>query len=457
MNIEQIFELPNFRTQLGELRKNKTEKSTEDWWKEFNGKHSILTDITRKDEYVGVGNDKRLVKKAKEIVTFQKKITNTAIAFMFGKPVKLSMRNEEEAIEEPFNSLKQMWRDTKLDYFNRELMRHGSVETEVAELWYVEEAETGFKPRVKLISEKEGYAFYPNWSGTGDMDAFVVEFKKADATGKKNLDCVAIYTAAEITEAVKTSSDWEVETKPNPFGKIPAVLYQQDAREWGDVQTLIDRLEMMISRHADTNDYFAGPILKVWGKLKEAPNKSQDAKSLQFDADFDDDGKERKADAEYLTWMHTPESLKLEYNIIRELIYELTHTPEISFGKVKGLGNVSGIALTLLFLDPIIKAMNKEEIYGKGLQRRVNLMKAILGTIDTSKKKLYDQLDVDIEFQSILPNNIPEVVSTLADAKVAGIISTSEAIRQNPQVSNAQQVEGELKSEASLQGGSFEL
>jgi hypothetical protein len=56
-----------------------------------------------------------------------------------------------------------------------------------------------------------------------------------------------------------------VKSIKNTIGKIPVIYYHQHLTEWHDVQPLIDRLEIIISNLADTNDYSGSPIVVAYG------------------------------------------------------------------------------------------------------------------------------------------------------------------------------------------------
>ena len=72
--------------------------------------------------------------------------------------------------------------------------------------------------------------------------------------------------------------------------------------------------------------------------------------------------------------------MKLEISTLLNLIYTTTQTPDISFDNVKGL-NTSGVALKLLFFDAHLKVQDKAETFDAHLQRRVNVIKAMLASI----------------------------------------------------------------------------
>ena len=89
-----------------------------------------------------------------------------------------------------------------------------------------------------------------------------------------------IYTPNIIYRCTRKSIGWEVVEEVNFIGKIPLILFQQD-KEWNGVETLIHREELIGSRTADTNDYFADPIAIMAADLiKNLPEKKEAAKLL---------------------------------------------------------------------------------------------------------------------------------------------------------------------------------
>ena len=168
------------------------------------------------------------------------------------------------------------------------------------------------------------------------------------------------------------------------------------------------------------------------------PDKTEDGKMLQFSADENTQtGEIEYGDAEYLTWDHSPESIKLEVENLKEFIYSMTATPDISFNNIKGVGNVSGIALRFMFLDSLLKAKDKQEIYGTGLTRRINLLKAILSVVDVKQAANLEKLDISVEFGNPLPENIQDIIQTLALARPGEpIMSKETAVRYNPFVND---------------------
>jgi SPP1 family phage portal protein len=203
------------------------------------------------------------------------------------------------------------------------------------------------------------------------------------------------------------------------------IYYSQELPEWSDVQDLIERMEKLISNHADSNDYFGSPTVFLEGEIEGFATKGEAGKVIQ--------GKSG-AKASYLTWDQAPESIKLEYSNLRSLIFDLTDTPDISIENMKSLGVFSGIALKMLFLGAHLKASEKEEIFGKGIQRRINYIKSALAVINVATAGAAT-MAITPSFEYFLPKNNEELV-TLLNTATGGkaTMSTQTAEKNNPYV-----------------------
>ncbi len=422
------------------------------WQDEYDGKHEILR---KKDKDIGdpATGSVQTVKTAKEVVTLQKKIVRTAVWFLLGEPATLILNNEGDKYDKAFSLITETWKRNRLDDFNKALMRRVSIETAAAELWHItgDRVDTGKKTpegnpvyrlenkrlRVILLSRQDGYYIYPHFDEYGDLDAYTVKYdvERLENDQPKKYPHVDIYTAETIYHYVKTGTEWTETTEPNLFGKIPVIHYEQEAPEWADVQHLIDRLENKMSSHADTNDYFDSPVLKVKGKVASLPDKTEDGKVIVLEGEPGVDGRLEYGDADYITWSQSPESMKLEYEMLKYFILYLTDTPDIGFDNMKTLGALSGAAIRLMFLAAEGKARYKQEIFGTGFARRINLLKAMLSTAFVGEAANLDELDIEVAFNSALPENVGEILENLSIATGAKpTISRETAVRQNPLV-----------------------
>jgi len=411
-------------------------------------KHKILE---RPDKEVGSGTNKKTVPTAKLIIPVQNKIVEMAVAFLFGTPVKLSLQQFEKSQDESFKLLKQIWKRNKLDYHNKELARRVFVETRAAELFYIAVNPVTKEKRVRtmLLCQKNGDEIFPTFDSYGDMVAFTRRYKTLNSEGKEVVN-VDIYYADKTVKAVQNGDEWEVEIEKSLLGKIPIIYYEQEKSEWSDVQSLIDRQEMLLSRNADTNDYFGSPSVKVKGNLVKGPDKDEIGKLFRLQGERNGD-KMEYGDVEYMTWDRTPESIKLEYEVLKDTIYSSTSTPDLSFNNVKGTSNLSGIALKFMFMDAVLKSLNKQEIFGDGLDRRINLLKEMMALMNVGGKESVMAMEIDVEFKDAMPENLIETIEMLSNA-VGGkpIMSTKTAVKINPMVkdSDAEIIELETEGKA---------
>jgi len=439
------------------------ERSQEEYLEEYKGERTrrlksvgMRENKTYKvtnDDGVPTGEEKTLYV-AKLIFPFPKKIIRTAVHFLFGGKMSVSSDENNDAIEE----FTKVWvKDLKMQTILKGLARTCMTETKAAVLFYPQpikdeadpEKTKALKLRCQLLNN-EGGEFYPHFDDFGDMDAFTRKYSTVDIEGK-SIEKAVIYTKDFITYLINDSG-WDHEKgENNLFKKIPIVYVEQKLPEWEDVASLIDSFETRISRLADTNDYFAEPLLKLFGDVKKAPKKEDVGKMLEFEMKQDLDGKITHGDAEYATWDHIPESIQLELETVNEGIFSMTSTPDLSFNNVKGISAASGIALRLLFMDALIKREEKGEIFFDALNRCVSVVAA--GIAGYTNIKLEDQLENDmikINFTDQLPNDLSEAIETLVIATgQKPILSQKTAASLSPFTTDPEEEVKRLKDEAS--------
>lgn len=367
---------------------------------------------------------------ARLALPIQKKIVLTAAAFLGTPEMEANPKTPEE--ENFLAIMEKIWDDNKLDWKFKQLAKRVKSEKECAELWYSETAPEGYwedvdirKNEVQistmLIGPSYGDKLYPVFDDMGKLIAFGREYKTKDDDAK-DITHYDIYTKDRIYEATQANGLWTTKDSKNFFSKIPIIYYSQPITDWEDVQPLIERLETKISNHADTNDYFDSPIVVATGEVEGFANKGEAGKLLEAEPD---------AKVEYLTWNQAPESTRMEIENLIKFIYQFTHTPDISFESMKGLGVFSGIALKMLFLDAHLKAADSSEIFGEGLQRRINFMKHSIITLDPDKRKVA-KMKITPKFEFYLPQDDEALVATLIAAVAAGIMTKETAVRMNP-------------------------
>ena len=396
--------------------------------------HKVMKEATRPNKEVATsavdGQGKPITKSvsvARIPVGLQKLIVNRAVSFLFGNDVQLYIDDEEEG-NDVLRSTKRVFAESKVRTLNRQLARAVFTDTEAAEIWYFADTDTheryGFptdkKLRSLIVCPSNGNTLYPYFDEVGDMVAFSREFTNP-RTGKGYFET---YTDEFQYLYTNDEGGWKMVDgypKEHGYGKIPVVYSSQPYPEWRDVQPLIERLETLLSNFADTNDYHASPKIFVTGNVTGFSQKGETGAIIEG---------EEGATAQYLSWAQAPESVRLEIQTLLNLIYTTTQTPDISFDNVKGL-NTSGVALKLLFMDAHLKVQDKAEIFNEHLQRRINVVLAMLASIAPANKAS--------EFSNVIIE--PEIVPYLIGDEAAQINSLMAATGQKAIMSRKTAVE----------------
>lgn len=400
--------------------------------------------------------------------SFQEIIVSRRVSFLLGNPIKYDATfddksTQEKALVELFNEILE---NAKMVYKDKELARRMMSEMEVAELWYLSElSEPGFwnyitrkigikkpsfEPKVKILSPFLGDLLYPLFDEFGSLIAFARSYKLIEDS--KEIDHFDVYTADVTYKYANRENGWALDNLatnsgmiPNPVKKIQIVYHQQGKPEWANVQKMIERLEKLLSNHGDMNDYFGEPILAIFGQLIQAINKGDSGKILQLS---------ENAKASFLALDSPPESIKMEIENLEKFIYGLSQTPNISFAEMKAMGtDISGYAIELLFLDAHLVAIAKEETFGIGIQRRINLIKAFIGNVlDVSLSEASKSVRIKPVFTPYMPKNKKELIETMAMGVTSGVMSTAtatEILKGEGVIIDAIQEQERLKDEAS--------
>lgn len=369
--------------------------------------HDIMNPVLRRPK------NKDEKDKNKDVISialaYQKWIVRKEKAMIFGNQPILRANPKDETEKAVLKAIERVLHDIKEPSFNRKLAESIGSFTEGGELWYLKEGDEihdsyGFKTKMNikamLLSLKKGSELFPCKDDFDDMIAFSRNYtKKVDG---KEVEYFEVYTQ-KFTYLFSNIKEWELVEgypKKQELDKIPAVFGEQENVSWYDVQDLIERIETLVSDHGEVNDRNAYPILKVIGKLKNYLNKGPGG-GVELD---------KESDMSYLSWDQATDSIKLEIDNLVKNIQLFSQTPNISFDEVKSLGALSGTALKMLFLDAHMKVMEKREIYDEYLQRRINIIKKILATLNPAWKSAIDNLVIEPEIVPFMVENEKEQV-----------------------------------------------
>lgn len=451
MTVEEIFKLTTSNDVISELKNHRYIElpDTASAEKSLNPKeHIINNEVYRPNKKVVTDSDNdadsaqkvidtngestnfRYEKVSRVALALQKLIIGRAVSFLFGNPVAYNATPENPKQETIIKAVNKILHDVKSRSLNRKIARSVFGYKECAELWYPVEKPNnkyGFKSKYRLrctlISPKNGDTLYPYFDEFGDMVAFSRSFSRVNSN-KNRFDYFETYTDTEHWLWLNGANGYDVVEgypKKISIGKIPVIFGYQSQRETEDVDSLIDRLELLLSNFADTNDYHASPKIFTTGQINGWSKKGDSGAVIEG---------EEGATMQYVSWQNAPESVKLEIETLLRMIYTITQTPDISFDSVKGLGAISGIALKLLFLDAHLKVQDKLEVFDDYLQRRVNVIKAYISQMDTSLANDCDVLDIEPEVTPYMPTSeIDEINMWLAANGNKPLVSQKASVK----------------------------
>lgn len=383
-------------------------------------------------------------------IPWQSIITERRVGFTLSHPVKTKVIWDKETNKEKqlVQMVERIQNDNKMDYKNKEILRRKLSELEVAVIWYYVETKDPkqkYTLNSKIVSPELGDTLYPLFNSTGTMISFRRDYKLIDEG--KEIEHSDIYTAEFEYKYIKTDAGWildpDIITKsketgefvssnpvPNIAKKILIEYYCQKKPIWHKVQSIIDRHEILTSNHGGMNDKFGAPIFIVAGEIQGEIIDNQTGSMMQM---------ENKGTANYAQLASEPQSISLEQNNCKENIYVMSQTPDISFGQMMEIGQMSGFAAEMLFSDAHMAVRTEEETFGIGLQRRLNIIKAAIGAlIDTSLASECKTVQMKPVITPYLPQNVTEMIENLGVAVTSNIMSKETAIEQNPLVEDSE-------------------
>lgn len=350
-------------------------KEVVDAFKEYNPKmHSIMY---RPDK---VRKNKSDYKTNKLPRNWQYYINEIELYFLMNNGVSWELLNnysEQEGLQDVFNLFKEKLSEWHYDTYTREAKRIAGAETECAKLYAHYKDEGQDKIKIVMLSYSKGYKLRPLFNRYGDLKAFAVGFYIKHHTGEKQ-ECWDIYTNSTIYKCkrsidVNEPTEWSIINETNYIGKIPIIYYRQN-KAWEGVEERIERDEWLDSKNADCNEYFADPMLKISANVKNGLMDPKNAgKVIQV--------KSKEDVFEYVTPPDASDMKDQEKKVLKESILMGTLTPDLSYENVKGLGAISGEAITKANILGYIKRLKNMEVYDELFQRDANLIKAIMANV----------------------------------------------------------------------------
>ena len=424
----------------------------------YRPKKSIQVPTGKKDPMTGKDIYKtKKVERVRIAIPVQRCIVERAVGFLLGIPADYRISQNGSAVKAAsdyqkrlYGGVKKVYHHNKMRYFDKKLARMVFRQREAAELWYMETNPDGTinqdgKMRVKLLAPVLGDKLYPHYNDYDDMDGFARVYKVYDEEGV-SVQHFDVYDSLYVYQYINNGQGWTMQGAPKMHGftKIPIVYYRREMAKWEEVQPEIERAEDLTSNWGDTNDYFGVPKFFVKGNLKGFADKGEQGTVFQG---------EKETDMHILSWDNSPASVTGELANLFSMIFSYTHSADISFERMKEVGNnTSGAAIRLMFTDPHMDAQTETELFGEMFTRRSNIVANGICNTGIIEKGIpmtvADETDFEPVFKPYMPKNEVEELELITKS-VGGKQTTSQkrAIVLNPLNDDPEQIEQEIQEE----------
>lgn len=451
MTLQEILALPGDAA-MAHLKYRKTpHPDTEGLYADWNPERHDVHDTRKrpkakvlvKEPHIDPAGNRRPAEYTHEEVNrislpIEQDIVNIHTAFTVGTEPLLDCDAGNDREGELLEIIGYINKKNKLKYQNKKVVRSLLSEQEVAEYWYMADDKSGFwdkvwaklktlsgirsKPEKKLRSVLwspfRGDKLYPLFDDFGDLIALSREYKTKDIKGVEHLNFMCVTDTEVVTW--KEENNWQKEVFKHGFKKMPVVYAYRSEALCKNIKTMRNRLELLLSDYADCIDRYFFPFMLLKGDINGVPKKAGKSKMLKIEG--------ADADARYLEWSQSPESVKLELGTLTEQIYSMTNTPRISFENMKGTNARSGVAFKYTFMGVHLAVENHAEIVGEFLQRRYNFLASAIGSISPALEQASQSIDINIEIVPYMIDSLADKVRIATEGTGGGVMSKREGI-----------------------------
>lgn len=381
------------------------------------------------------------VEKASRIrIGLEKLLTRRMTEFMFAIPVKRVYHNVEgsETRQRIAAAIESVYKHARTDTGN---IRRGNAyfaACEVFTLWYAAEQPRehtlyGFPCRRKLkcrtYSPMEGVRLYPLFDDLGDMKAMSLEYaRKLPAGGEATY--FETYTATSRYRWRQAGGGWELAAGggTGTLGKIPGVYAFRPMPVWHGLSYLRDEIEYTLSRNSDVVAYNSAPILKVSGGVQGGEDKGESRRVYRVS---------EGGDVDYVSWSQSVEALKYHVDTLLSLFWSQSQMPDISFEKMKSLGNIGFDARQTLLTDAHLRVGDESGPWTELFERETNVVKAFLRTMNPEWEDEMDNVEVEHVISPFIQNDEKaEIERRMAANGGRPVESHIESIRRYGRSSN---------------------
>lgn len=260
--------------------------------------------------------------------------------------------------------------------------------------------------KMSKISEAK---LWPVFDEYDDMVAMCIEYtitKKKQTT--YYFDCYTKDTFKSYSSKNGLYTDAEIETRPIPIGKIPAVYLWRPAPIYDGIANNRSDIELTLSRTSDVIRKNSAPIVKVVGDLigdKPDGGEAREVYKLK-----------QGGDVGLVSPAVSHDAIQYYISQLKENIEEDTQMPNLSMTNVKSLGNIGADARKTLLADAHMKVGEEKDDIIWAFDRECNIIKAFLAEAKNEWRDGIKRLKVSHHITPFVQNDRAARISELTEA-----------------------------------------
>lgn len=347
-------------------------------------------------------------------------ITKNAVDYFIGKPVKYSyenFNNDEYLQELQFENLEE----TENKTLARDLSKFGRA----FELVNVKEDKTLYYKRLDPLTSFDVYkkGIIPERIAHITFITYKSKYKSPVIEG-------FIYTKDEIIEfTYKNRVVTFGGKKPNVFGKIPVIYYENNADNIGDYERVTDLLtaySKLMSCAVDDYESISNAILLIKDSKRiddETKKSLNSTRAIQLFSE--------NAEMAFINKTLDSEFVKTLRQAIREDILTVCNVPDLTDEKFSG--NTSGVALSYKLIGFENLRADKELYFKQALNRRWEII-----SLYPAKRFEIKAENININMFANLPKDIEKIIQ-LAQLKNEGALSLRTMLEKSQLVDDVEE------------------
>ena len=332
---------------------------------------------------------------------------------------------EQDKVTNRFQKYKDTLKEARFSAHVREAKRVAGIEECSAMLFHCKKDSRGNPTmEIKVLSKMENDDIYTMFDQYDHLVAFAWGYNTVDAANK-TVHHYDIYMANKIWKCEQRwGGQWLVSTEDNRIGKIPVIVFIQK-KEWGQTESLIDRVEKAMSSTADSNDRFSDPRLVATAEIlnkDRLPKEEEEGDMFIVN---------KGGDVHYLERTDNNEARSSEIDKLDDQILSKSFTPNLTLEALKGLGQASGAMLQRYMVLANIKADKHKEKHDEYLSRTSSLVCAILDNVLDIPNRGYSDLIIGHEFSEPFGEDVSQILGDAIKQHNAGGMSTETLLEHS--------------------------